>query len=77
VKLPSTSTHSSGVGAARSGSTVSPQLGSSQMAVIDNTNNTNSNSRKPAAELAFGQARLRDLIKKYKASSPADGGQKT
>ena len=72
VKLPST-TPSSGVGAS-SGSIVSPQLGSQQVAVVDNT--TNSNPRKPA-ELAFGQARLRDLIKKYQGSSPADGGQKT
>jgi len=75
VKLPP-STSGSGVGA-RSGSTVSPQLGFPQ-AVVDNNNNTNSsNPRKPAAELAFGQARLRDLIKKYQAPSPADGGQKT
>ena len=70
VKLPST-TPGSGVGA-RSGSTVS-QLESPQ-AVVDS--NTNSNPRKPA-ELAFGQARLRDLIKKYQGSSPAEGGQKT
>ena len=70
VKLPST-TPGSGVGA-RSGSTVS-QLGSPQ-AVVDN--DTNNNPRKPA-ELAFGQARLRDLIKKYQGSSSADGGQKT
>ena len=74
VKLPST-TPSSGVGA-RSSSTVSPQLGSPQVAVVDN--NTNNDPKKPA-ELAFGQARLRDLIKKYQGSSPAaaDGGQKT
>lgn len=74
VKLPSTTPGSgSGVGA-RSGSTVSPQHGSPQVAGVNNS--TNSNPRKPA-ELAFGQARLRDLIKKYQGSSPAVGGQKT
>jgi hypothetical protein len=47
------------------------------MGVVDN-NTDSTNPRKPAAELAFGQARLRDLIKKYQASPPrADGGQKT
>ena len=63
VKLPSTTPGSGSI----SGSTVSPQLGSPQVAMVDN--DTNSNPRKPA-ELAFGQARLRDLIKKYQGSSP-------
>ena len=84
VKLPSTKkTPGSGVGvgSTRSGSStaVSPQLGSPQNSSNANSNsnsNSNHNPRKPA-ELAFGQARLRDLIKKYQAPSPADGGQKT
>ena len=85
VKLPPSTRPGSGSGgggglgaATRSGSnTVSTpsqqqqqQLGSappSQMAVV----NDSSNPRKPA-ELAFGQARLRDLIKKYQTPSPAD-----
>ena len=63
VKLPSTTPGSGSI----SGSTVSPRLGSPQVAMVDD--DTNSNPRKPA-ELAFGQARLRDLIKKYQGSSP-------
>ena len=80
VKLPPSTTTppgSSGVGGAiRSGSNT-PQLGSSpQMMAAAVVNNTNNDPRKPA-ELAFGQARLRDLIKKYQTPSPGDGGQKT
>ncbi|KAF8800493.1 hypothetical protein BYT27DRAFT_7227437 [Phlegmacium glaucopus] len=77
VKLPTTfasTTPGSGLGGSgsgsRSGSSVSPRPGSPQVAVANN--NTDS---KPT-ELAFGQARLRDLIKKYQGSSPASVGQK-
>ena len=72
VKLPSTTTSGGGSGVGGSGSisgsTVSPRLGSPQVAVDDN--DTNSNPPRKPAELAFGQARLRDLIKKYQGSSP-------
>ena len=77
VKLPST-TLGSGVGSRPGSSTVSPQHGSPHVGMVDNnnTNNTNTNPRKPV-ESAFGHARLRDFIKKYQAPSHADGGQKT
>ena len=61
VKLPPSTTPGSG------SRPVSPRSGSPKPlpAVVDNINS--SNQRKPA-ELAFGQARLRDLIKKYQGS---------
>ena len=88
VKLPpSTRPGTGGVGsggvgaaAARSGPTVSSQqqLPSGSQPQLQTTvvENNSSNPRKPAGELAFGQASLRDLIKKYQTPSPADGGQK-
>ena len=78
---------SSGGSGSRSGSSVSPRPGSPPQAAVvenednnnnNNNDNTNSNHQQPSkpAELAFGQARLRDLIKKYQGSSPAGVGQK-
>ena len=75
VKLPALTTPGSGVGGSGSGSRpVFPRPGSPKApAVVDD--DVNNNPSKPA-ELVFGQARLRDLIKKYQGSSPASGGQK-
>lgn len=72
VKLPTSPTPRSGVGGSGSGSIPgSPRPRSPKApAVVDN--NTNGNPSK-SAELAFGQARLRALIKKYQGSSPVEG----
>ena len=70
VKLPTLPTPGSGVRGSRS-RPVSPRPRSPK-APAEDDNNTNSNPSK-SAELAFGQARLRDLMKKYQGSSPVEG----
>lgn len=85
VKLPTTlsstapgSGDGSGGSGSRSGSSVSPRPGSPpQVVVVANNNNNTTTDSKPTTELAFGQARLRDLIKKYQGSSPATVGHKS
>ena len=59
---------------------VSPRPGSPapppEVGVVDNNSHSHSHAGNKPTELAFGQARLRHLIKKYQGSSPAGVGQK-